>query len=105
VQQKKPPLTSPATKANGDHSEKGYENTSIDMTLDIVGITEMQKCGVCNPHSESDWRIKKAEPKFRIVLGNLLVKGSALVGLLYPPFNLATLAPEESANRILTSRI
>jgi hypothetical protein len=25
---------------------KGYENTSIDMTLSIVGISEMQKCGL-----------------------------------------------------------
>ena len=29
----------------------GKENTSIDMTLGIVDISEMQECGVCNVHS------------------------------------------------------
>jgi len=32
------------------------------MTLGIVGICEMQKCGVCNSHfPESEWSNKKAE--------------------------------------------
>ncbi len=43
---RKPPLTSPAPKANGGYSKRCYEHTSIDMTLGIVGISEMQKCGL-----------------------------------------------------------
>jgi len=43
---RKSPLTSPATKANGGSPKRDYENTSIDMPIDIVGISEMQKCGL-----------------------------------------------------------
>ena len=44
-EKEKPPLTSPAPKANGGILGE-VRGTSIDMTLDIVGITEMQKCGL-----------------------------------------------------------
>jgi hypothetical protein len=30
------------------HHKRGQGSTSIDMTLGIVGISEMRKCGVCN---------------------------------------------------------
>ena len=30
------------------HHKRGQGSTSIDMTLGIVGIPEMQKCRVCN---------------------------------------------------------
>jgi len=30
------------------------------MTLGIVGISEMQKCGVCNPHYQSLNRAQKS---------------------------------------------
>jgi hypothetical protein len=43
---KMPPLTSPAPEANGDSSKGGLGNNSIDMPLSIVGISDMQKCGL-----------------------------------------------------------
>ena len=57
---KEPPLTSPAPKANGGILGE-VRGTSIDMTLDIVGITEMQKCGLKYViHSQLDNRKKAA---------------------------------------------
>jgi hypothetical protein len=73
-EKEKPPLTSPAPKANGGILGE-VRGTSIDMTLDIVGITEMQKCGlkyvIHTPCGLLDICNKKAEPKLRQVsLGN-----------------------------------
>jgi hypothetical protein len=42
---KESPPTNPA-RANGDHPKRGQENYSIDLPIDIVGISEMQKCGL-----------------------------------------------------------
>jgi len=43
----------PSTLCRWGHHKRGQGNTSIDMTLGIVGISEMQKCGlkyVIPPH-------------------------------------------------------
>jgi hypothetical protein len=36
-------LLTSLNEANGDCSKRGWENTATDMTLGIVGISEMKK--------------------------------------------------------------
>jgi hypothetical protein len=45
-EKKRIPTDHNPARANGDHPKRGQENYSIDLPIDIVGISEMQKCGL-----------------------------------------------------------
>jgi hypothetical protein len=55
---------------------------------------------VCNSHSEPDWRIKKAEPKLRMVFG----KGKVQPGLVLEQIQASVFIAQNVSSRTINRR-